>query len=293
MDRDTVLEQFRLFALGTDGIGGWLGPDTDIRVLNRLATIDFEPLAKVQLNQLFAFGHEAPVSDDFFSYYWLSNPPNHPYDVTRLADFDARWLASTAIVSIIHLRWGLRRLYTDGLLYFGNVRTAYRKLRALTRSELEGFFNRRRFTSEAIKARGPALPLAAIPKDDRYLISEMACKSYGDGDDSTGPLRQALSGAMKNHLARGGGAIAIRKLLDPDLLAGEFSGRQQELLFSADDVLDEAVTSQQELEDRYKRVADRFSKATPRTTKCNGQKRAAKLGLQIVEPDAAGRAFEM
>jgi hypothetical protein len=141
------------------------------------------------------------------------------------------------------------------------VRTAYRKLRAQTRLELEAFFNRRRFNSDAIKARGPALPLAAIPKDDRYLISEMACKSYGDGDDSTGPLRQALSGAMKKHLARGGGAIAIRKLLDPDLLSGEFSGRQQELLFSADDVLDEAVTSEPELEERYKRVADRFSNA--------------------------------
>jgi hypothetical protein len=119
MDRETVLEQFSLFALGTDGIGGWLGPGTDVRVLDRLASIDSEPLAKVQLNQLFAFGHEAPVSDEFFSYYWLSNPPNHPYDVARLADFDARWLTSSAIISIPHLRWGLRRLYNDGLLYFG------------------------------------------------------------------------------------------------------------------------------------------------------------------------------
>jgi hypothetical protein len=47
----------------------------------RLDGIGTDPLAKVQLNQLLAFGHEAPVSDDFFRYYWLSAPKLHPYDV--------------------------------------------------------------------------------------------------------------------------------------------------------------------------------------------------------------------
>lgn len=261
MDKQQVLDQFKLFALGTDGIGGWLGPDTDVRVLERLASIDTEPLAKVQLNQLLAFGHEAPVSDDFFRYYWLSASTHHAYDVKRLADFQEVWLNSNAIVSLAHLRWGLHRLYTDGLLYFGNVRTAYRKLRALAESELDAFFGKRRFNSEAIKARGPALPLTTIPKDDRYLISEMACKSYGEGEDGAGALKAALLGALKTHLTRGGGAIAIRRLLDPGLLSDEFAGRQQELLFSAEDVLDEAVASEEELEERYQRVADRFGRA--------------------------------
>jgi len=261
MDKQQILDEFKLFALGTDGIGGWLGPETDARVLERLASIAKEPLAKVQLNQLLAFGHEAPVSDDFFHYYWLSDSSRHSYDVKRLTDFDRRWLDSNAIVSLAHLRWGLHRLYTDGLLYFGNVRTAYRKLRAFTESELNGFFGKRRFDSEAIRARGPALPLTTILKDDRYLISEMACKSYGEGEDGAGALKGALFGALKTHLTRGGGAIAIRRLLDPGLLADEFASRQQELLFSAEDVLDEAVTSEQELEERYQRVAGRFEKA--------------------------------
>jgi hypothetical protein len=261
MDKQQILNEFKLFALGTDGIGGWLGPETDARVLERLASIATEPLAKVQLNQLLAFGHEAPVSDDFFHYYWLSDSPRHSYDVKRLTDFDQRWLDSNAIVSLAHLRWGLHRLYADGLLYFGNVRTAYRKLRAFTESELNGFFGKRRFDCEAIRARGPALPLTTILKDDRYLISEMACKSYGEGEDGAGALKAALFGALKTHVTRGGGAIAIRRLLDPGLLADEFASRQQELLFSAEDVLDEAVTSEQELEERYQRVAGRFEKA--------------------------------
>ena len=155
----------------------------------------------------------------------------------------------------------MHRLYTDGLLYFGNVRTAYRKLRPLTAEQLDAFFSSRRFDTETIKARGPALPLVAIPKDDRYLISEMACKSYGDGTDGACALKAALLGALRVHLARDGGRTAIRNLLDPAFLAAEYAGRQDELLFSADDVLDEQVVSEEELEERYQRVADRFVRA--------------------------------
>jgi hypothetical protein len=260
MSKEHILDQFRLFALGTDGIGGLLGSDTDHRVFDRLDRVDEDPLAKVQLNQLLAFGHEAPVSDDFFRYYWLSAPTLHPYDVKVVPDFDEKWLSSNAIVSLAHLRWGLYRLFTDGLLYFGNVRTAYRKLRTFTATELITFFGKRRFDTDAIKSRGPSLPLTAIPKDDRYLVSEMACKSYGEGMDG-GALKAALLGAMKAHLSKGGGSIAIRRLLDPALLTEEYASRQNELLFSADDVLDEAVVSEADLEERYQRLASRFTGA--------------------------------
>src|SRR5216683_1191911 len=100
MSKQEILHEFRLFALGTDGIGGWLDADTDDRVFERLGRLDQDPLAKVQLNQLLAFGHEAPVSDDFFRYYWLSKPTLHPYDVTTLPEFDPVWLASSQIVSL-------------------------------------------------------------------------------------------------------------------------------------------------------------------------------------------------
>jgi len=261
MEREQILKEFALFFLGTDGIGGWLGPKTDDRVFERLGRIDQAPLAKVQLNQLLAFGHEAPVSDAFFRYYWLSDPPRHPYDIKALPQFDPSWITSSVIVSVAHLRWGLYRLYTDGLLYFGNVRTAYRTLRALSADQLDACFSSRRFDTETIKARGPALPLATLPKDDRYLISEMACKSYGDETEGVGALKTALLGALRTHLTRGGGRITIRNLLDPAFLAEEYSTRQDELLFSADDVLDEQVVSEKELEERYQKVADRFVRA--------------------------------
>ena len=131
MSKESILEQFELFALGGEGIGGWLSETTDERVFQRLDQISDQPLTTVQLNQLLAFGHEAPVSDSFYRYYWLELPPAHPYDVSRLPDFDSNWGSQKAITSLSHLRWGLYRLFVDALLFFGNVRTGYRILRSL------------------------------------------------------------------------------------------------------------------------------------------------------------------
>ena len=177
----------------TGGIGGWLTANTDDVVFERLSRIVDEPLPAVQLNQLLVLGQEAPVEDGFFRYYWLEAPQEHPHD---LPPCKKEWLDSNGkIVSLDHLEWGLRRLYVDGLLYFGNVRTAFRKLRDLSTAKIENFFSLRRFDTDAIRRRGPALPLRVIPKDDRYLISEMACKTYGDEPGDARGLRSTLIAA--------------------------------------------------------------------------------------------------
>lgn len=258
MSKDTILKHFRLFSLGTEGIGGWLTEKTDKRVFQRLDQIEQQPLTKVQLNQLLAFGHEAPVSDDVFSYYWLEQPPEHPYEVSSLPDFSSAWADQSAIISLAHLRCGLYRLFIDALLYFGNVRTGYRMLRSLNVEELRGFFFKRRFNTAQIRERGPALPLEPIAKDDRYLISEMACKSYGDEPESSGELKDALVEAFREHTRRGGGPITIKRLIDDDIAPERYADRQGEFLFSADDVLEETITTEQELNEKYDRVSRRF-----------------------------------
>ena len=146
--------------------------ETDRVILDRLAKIDREPLSQVQLTQLLVLGHEAPVSDVFFRYYWLSVPDRHPYQVEKLPGFDTKYADAKAITSLNHLTWGLHRLCVDGLLWFGNVRTAYRKFRSMAKGELEAYFIAKRFDTEKIKDPGPALPLATISKDDRYLIGD-------------------------------------------------------------------------------------------------------------------------
>src|SRR5258708_10629069 len=175
-----ILAEFSLFSMPAGGgIGSWLTEETHSDVFERLGRIDAEPLPAVQLNQLLVLGHEAPVGDGFFRYYWLQAPHQHPYNVREVADFSEDFLTSETILSLDHLKWGLYRLYVDALLYFGNVRTAFRRLRDLSVDELTTYFSLKRFDTEAIKRRGPPLPLKGIAKDSRYLIAEMACKSYG------------------------------------------------------------------------------------------------------------------
>ena len=194
-----ILKEFCLFSMPTGGIGSWLTDQTHSDVFERLGRIDEEPLSAVQLNQLLVMGHEAPVGDGFYRYYWLQAPSDHPYNVRDIPGFSEAWLQSTEMIaSLGQLKWGMYRLYVDALLYFGNVRTAFRRLRDLSIAEITGLLSSERFDTEAIKRRGPPLPLRTIAKDSRYLISEMACKSYGDLGE-TGDLRAVLIEGYKAH----------------------------------------------------------------------------------------------
>jgi hypothetical protein len=258
--KEQIFEELRLFRLKTGGLGSWITEETDPIVLDRIAKVDEEPITKVQLNQLLAFGHEAPVSEDFFQYYWLKAPVNHPYDVKSVPHFEERWLDSAAIMSMAHLKWGLYRIYTDSLLWFGNVRSGYRKLRPLAAPQLASYFAARRFDTKLIRERGPALPPVAIARDDRYLIAEMACKSYGE-QGTQGDLRNALVEAFRTYKAAGGGAVKIRDLLQGELPPARYRDREPEFLFSADDVLEEIVVTEEELEEKYDAIATKFVRA--------------------------------
>ena len=258
MSKETILDQFKLFTLGGEGIGGWLGENTNQMVFMRLDTIEQQPLTKAQLDQLLGLGNQASVSDDFFHYYWLESPPKHPYPVHHLPGFDRAWLNEpNHIKSLENLKWGLYRLFVDGLLYFGNVRTAFRSLRNLTREELDSFFQRKRFDTDFLKQRGDVLPLETIPQDNRYLISEMACKSFGEEPVSDSALRQALKEAYGEHLKKGGGTVTFNQLLSGEL-PDDYSDRQGEFKFSMEDVLEESISSHQDFENKFGSVADRF-----------------------------------
>lgn len=255
MTKAEILSDFALFSLGTGGIGSWLTDQSRNDIFDRLSAIETQPLSAVQLNQLLVLGHEAPVSDAFFRYYWLDVPAKHPYDVCQLPDYSTKWTSSKDIISLSHLKWGLYRLYVDALLYFGNVRTAFRSLRDLRYDELECLFAQRRFDTEAIERRGPPLPLKSIAKDSRYLISEMACKSYGNlGEPSD--LQQALMQAYVTHVTAGNRSPTVRQLLgDPP---PAYKARQPEFMFSADEVLDEVIGSEEDLNAKVDRIASKF-----------------------------------
>jgi hypothetical protein len=256
--KSEILADFALFSVPTGGIGSWLTAKTHDDVFARLGKVDDEPLPAVQLNQLLVLAHEAPIGDGYFRYYWLQAPEAHPYDVRKVPGFSENWLKSEGVIaSLPQLKWGLYRLYVDALLYFGNVRTAFRSLRDLSLAEIETFFSSKRFDTEAIKRRGPALPLKIIAKDNRYLISEMACKSYGESAGIDGDLREALLQAYKAYSVAGSSSPTIRQLLE-NKVPKAFLVRQHEFIFSADEVLDETVTSESNLSEKYQRIASKF-----------------------------------
>jgi hypothetical protein len=243
----------------TFGFDSWLVRKVPPVVLNRLSSIDKEPLGRAQLNQLLHLCHEPGVCEGFFNYYWLS-APQHTYDVCQFEGFKSDWLNGRSIKSLDHLKWGLYRLYLDSLLFFGDVRTGFQSLRVKSAVELETLFGQKRWSTQALKDRGPALNLVKIAKDDRYLISEMACKSHAVGPAGSSDLKQFLTDAFSAHIQSGGGKVAIRKLLEKGITK-KTEERQTEFLFSADDFLDEEVETAEQLEQRYSRIFDKFENA--------------------------------
>jgi hypothetical protein len=254
--KQSLLGQFTPLFAGSGGIDSWLGSSTPQAVVERLGRLgSHDPLSREQLNQLLVLSHEAETSRGFFRYYWL-HAPDHTYDTTRLADFDPRYGGEVAVVSIDHLRWGLTRFYLDALLYFGNVRSAYRYLREMGFDEIVAFFAPYRVDTAALERRGPALPLSEIIRDDRYLISEMACKSLAA---TSGPsqLGQVLKAAYQRRVEAGiTASVSVRQLLDdaPD-------SEKTQLTFAADDLLADELTSLAELDARIAQVVAKFDLA--------------------------------
>ena len=76
----------------------------------------------------------------------------HTYKVEKVGDtaFDTGWLEGSTIKSIDHLKWGMYRFYVDALLYFGNIRSAYRGLRELSLDEISLLLTKKRVDTGAL-----------------------------------------------------------------------------------------------------------------------------------------------
>ena len=258
--RGDIIKQFALFAGGTGGIDNWLTEKSPSEVLEALQNINSLPLSRSRLNQLLTLSHEAPISEAFFRYYWLT-APDHPYNVMNIPGFRSDWVNVSHISSLDQLYWGLYRFYVDALLFFGNVRTAYQTLRSKSEQDLSLFFKLGMFDPDSLTARGPALELEPIAKDNRYLISEMACKSYDAPAGSESELKSALMSAYQEHVKLGSGMVKIGQLMDGSYVKLKYADRHQQLMFAAEDLLDEQVRNEEELTEKISGVADRFAKA--------------------------------
>ena len=258
--KQRILEQFQLFQGGTGGLDSWLRPETPDKVFDALADLETHPLSRARLNQLLTLAQEAPVSQPLFAYYWLS-APSHPYDVRLVPCYDERWPGSKNIQSIDQLYWGLYRFYVDALLYFGSIRTAYQRLRRLSKSDLHSFFAAHQING--LDKRGEALLLSHIGKDNRYLISEMACKSFEVAEEKgdANQIEQVMIDLLQKHRAGGGGPVTARQLLTGEYAEGQYAHLQPQLQLSADDFMEEVLDDEDSLLEKIHRVAGDFTRA--------------------------------
>ena len=259
--RAELLQFFEPLFAGSGGIDSWLRPPTPPEVIDRVAAVSTSPLGHAELSQLLILSHEAGMSEGFFSYYWLKAPGAHSYEVSRVEGFEPAWLEATKIVSLAHLKWGVTRFYVDALLYFGNIRSAYRSLRDKSFEQLEAFFYSHRFDTDYMRRRDDNLPMLPIAKDDRYLVAEMACKSL-DASDGVSVLAEAMTHAYRAHVASGGSSVVlVEELLTGEFIKTKYEGREVQLAFSADDILSEAISSEDELREATAPVEAKFQKA--------------------------------
>ena len=223
-------------------------------ILNWLQDSPQNPLNRTQANQILHLCHEAGVSEGFFNYYFLTVPSKHPYPANRVIDGPMPSLNQSAIWSSEQLDWGFRRFFTDALLYWGNIRSAYQELRNKDYAEIESFYSKKRYNIEQMQSRGEPFPLENIPDDDRYLISETACKAYGTDEEKLIPQIKAK---LLELAQAGSWPTTVRQLLSE---GGSRLDRQTEFLLKlgATDLMDVNVQDQGELEARIDEVVGRF-----------------------------------
>ena len=240
VNRTEILDKFQLFRGGTGGLDSRLSQATPDVVFETLADLENRPLTRSRLNQLLTLSNEAPMADAFFRYYWLMAPRLHPYDVKKIPCFNPDFCNQDfdVVVSLDQLYWGLYRFYVDALLFFGNVRTAFQRLRLWSYQQLEAFFVNNSFQTKEMKKRGEQVGPDPIEKGDRYLISEMACKSLEAGNFIESELAQTLIGLYQQ---RREDAITVWQLLEGDNSLNLTIDDQDDLLHKIDLVSQSAV----------------------------------------------------
>lgn len=258
LDHAEVLDRFAVFQGTTRGIDSWLTSETPTWVINTLLKIDSDPLTREHLNQLLTVVNQE-VSEAFFRYYWLTRPVNHPYDVTRLEGYHEDWVnGSDHLRSLDHLYWGLYRFYIDALLYYGNISRGFSALNRKSCDELQSYFRSKRFDTSYLSTRNIPIQPTPIAKDNRYLISEMACKSYATENIPEGELARELMDLYEKHMDIDGGPTTPKDLLAGAYDEGHLKERQLQFDLSIDDFQNVIINSREELKDRILRVSSTF-----------------------------------
>lgn len=270
MEKQKIIEYFAdiMYAQQTEvNICNFISdrPDSD-RLFALLGEIEKNPLSKVQLDQLLSLDGLKNMSDDFFEYYWLTAPKDHFYKIRK----PYVPVSGATITSIEQLKWGFERIFIDCLFLFGNIQVGYDYLAQRSTKELKDIFDKNKFDTQKIIKRGKALHFEDIDKNDRYLISEMACKTLATPQNRE-KFVELIVEAYKNAVSKG-----TKRIKFQDLLEGKYTDEKhkkeenyQQMSIFQDSVSEtnDVVKSEKEAEAKAKNLADRFLVAHDKATK--------------------------
>jgi len=262
-NKKKIIQEFELFRGNGGGIEGWFSDSIPEVVADVLSGCEKNHITLEVLNQLLILSHEGGITWGFFEFYFLTDPHSvgsYWYDPKKLPGFDPSFLTSKAITSLSHLKWGLSRLYIDGLLHFGNIRQCYRCLRTLSKEGLHTFFRERIFSTTDLQSRSSYLPLEDIVKDDRYLIAEVACKTYAPAENGAPTLIQDIK---ERYRQNGSKRVKIK-----DLIAAvprpEARYDSDQLSFSLGEAIEKEIESAEDLDNAIEPLVARFQSARAR-----------------------------
>jgi hypothetical protein len=256
---DALRAQLSPLFSGAGGIDSFISEKTMPLILEHLSEIEDRPLSHSELAQHFALSNLPEMSLGFFRYYWGPVGDRHPYDVSCCGAYDPSWGVIDEIQSIEHFKFGWTRFYTDALLYFGDIERAFQELHGLDHDALESFFAQFLIATEDMKRRGRRVMVSDIPKDDRFLIAELACKTLeGDRPLALEELERAYL-----RLHPHGGRIVLKELLDE--LERERGEREipprGDIEYAIDGFLDMEVESSEDLRAKLQTRIDDFTRA--------------------------------
>lgn len=253
-----VIETYKkFFNSNSIGFESFITENTDDIILERISKIENEPLTYVQLNQLLSFGKVSAISDGFYQYYWMISTLLHPYDITKLPEYQSISFDKSNILTSLQLQWGIHRIIIDCIMFFGNINTGFSFLHDKSLDELKSYFISKRYDTSLISGRGEPLKFNTIEKEDRYLISEMACKTYGNNNPDE--LEKYLVDSYRE--AR---KIGITTPKIKDLLEGKYikvNMNIDQLTLSLSDIFEDSILDESEIKSKCSNIVERFTKA--------------------------------
>jgi hypothetical protein len=267
MTKNEIIDFFDILSNNNPNCSGlekFLSKNGSPIVFNRIEELsNGTRLNYTQLNQLFIISELNGVNQEFFNYYWLTSPPNHPYNVTKVIGYNESYIKSNEIISIEHLKWGFYRLYIDSFLYFGNITLGFYQLSNKSGNNLTSFFDSKRFDTDYFVERGPMIKPTDIYIDDRYLISEMACKNYEADYESEANLIRYLIEQYKIAVSKGTKRISVTNLLKKNYLNEEDKDDtkfQNPTLFdiATSEIKEEIIESEDDIKRIVEPIAKRF-----------------------------------